>query len=303
MGPASRHLSPRRRSPYLLVAAGASREVSAPRASAERGQHRRRRAPPAPPASSRAARPRHRRRLSDDSDTWRLPPRLETGTCAEAKDSGRTATRFCPRGGANAASPSHARAGAGEECGGGGGFRGRRRRRRQRVFGLFRPAAARRRSRERSFRAGAFGVSESRRPLPRGARPRGTPRVTARRPARKCTCSRTRTSGRRRTRSRFRRGTSCAACARSRWKTRRCPSTRGAARRCATPTCRAPPPARTSPRASRGRRGDGGGAGEGVGESDARIEGGDLADKKVAFARIRDASERARKRFARRRTT
>ena len=66
-GPASRHLSPRRRSPYLSVAAGASREVSAPRASAERGQRRDdAAAPPAPPASSRAARPKHRRRLSDD---------------------------------------------------------------------------------------------------------------------------------------------------------------------------------------------------------------------------------------------
>jgi serine/threonine protein kinase len=77
-GPASRHLSPRRRPPYLSVAAGASREVSAPRASAERGQHRDdAAAPPAAPASPRAARPWHRRRLSDDfPDTLApAPPR------------------------------------------------------------------------------------------------------------------------------------------------------------------------------------------------------------------------------------
>jgi len=77
-GPASRHLSPRRRPPYLSVAAGASREVSAPRASAERGQRRDdAAAPPAAPASPRAAPPRHRRRLSDDfPDTLApAPPR------------------------------------------------------------------------------------------------------------------------------------------------------------------------------------------------------------------------------------
>ena len=77
-GPASRHLSPRRRPPYLSVAAGASREVSAPRASAERGQRRDDAAAPrAAPASPRAAPPRHRRRLSDDfPDTLApAPPR------------------------------------------------------------------------------------------------------------------------------------------------------------------------------------------------------------------------------------
>ena len=227
--------------------------------------------------------------------------RASRPACAEAKDSLPYRDALLPRGAqawANAASPSP----CSRRCW---------RRMRRRLGGIFaapastrpparllgfseRLAAARRRPRAGSFRSGRLRRSRNpARPLPRGARPRGTPRVTARRPARKCTCSRTRTWRRRRTRSRFRRGTSCAACARSRCATRRCPSTRGAARRCARrrpararrrrgSSARNSRPPRRWRRCWRGSRK----------RATREIEGRSLADKKVAFARIRGVGAR-----------